>query len=180
MSDQFVGEIRIFGCNFAPFGWAMCNGQLMAISNNTALFSLLGTFYGGDGRSTFALPDLRSRVPVGQGQGSGLTNYTIGEMDGVESVTINSNEMPSHNHPFFGTSSSANDKRPKAGSAFAQTTKAGPISPGDNYYAVPGALAPLNPSTVQPTGSGLPHNNLQPYLTFNFCIALQGIFPARQ
>ena len=126
MSNQFVGEIRIFGCNFAPFGWAMCNGQIMQISQNTALFSLLGTFYGGNGTQTFALPNLQSCVPVGQGQGPGLSFYTIGEQDGVEFVAINGNEMPSHNHPLFGTTSSANDKRPKTGSAFATSTKPGP------------------------------------------------------
>ena len=179
MSNQFVGEIRIFGCNFAPNGWAMCNGQLMLISQNTALFSLLGTFYGGDGRTNFALPNLQSRVPIGQGQGPGLSNYDIGEMDGVETVTINDSELPSHNHPFFGTSSAANDKRPKTGAAFATSTRAGPVSPGDNYYAA-GTPTPLNAGTVQPlTGGGLAHENLQPYLTFNFCIALQGIFPPR-
>jgi microcystin-dependent protein len=180
MSNPFVGEIRCFGFNFAPKGWAMCNGQIMAISQNTALFSLLGTTYGGNGTSTFALPNLQSRVPVGQGQGPGLSDYIIGEMDGVESVTINGNEMPAHNHSLFGTTLSANDKRPKSGAAFATSTKSGPVSPGDNYYAAPGTITPLNAATVQPLiGGGLPHSNLQPYLTFNFCIALQGIFPAR-
>lgn len=180
MADPFVGEIRCFGFNFAPKGWAFCNGALQPISQNTALFSLLGTTYGGDGRSTYALPDLQGRVPIHSGQGPGLTDYLRGESGGVETVSLLVSEMPAHNHPFSGTSASANDKRPKTGSALAQTTKAGPISPGDNYYAVPGTLASLNPSTVLPTGSGLPHNNMQPYLTLNFCIALQGIFPPRQ
>jgi microcystin-dependent protein len=178
MSDPFLGEIRCFGFNFAPNGWAFCNGQLMSISQNTALFSLLGTTYGGNGQTTFALPNLQSCVPVGQGQGPGLANYVMGEVDGAEIVTINSNEMPAHTHTFSGTSSSANDKRPKTGSAFATTTKAGPVSPGDNYYAA-GTLAPLNAATVQATGGSQPHTNLQPYLALNFCIALQGIFPSR-
>jgi microcystin-dependent protein len=178
MADNFLGEIRIFGCNFAPSGWAMCNGAILAISQNTALFSLLGTQYGGNGQTTFALPNLQGRVPVGQGQGPGLSPYTIGEADGVENVTVNGNEMPAHNHPLFGTASAANDKRPKAGSAFATSTRAGPVSPGDNYYAA-GTLAPLNAATVQLTGGSQPHTNLQPFLACNFCIALTGIFPSR-
>ncbi len=180
MSDQFVGEIRCFGFNFAPIGWALCNGQLMPISQNTALFSLLGTFYGGDGRSTYALPNLQGCVPIGIGQGPGLSNFVQGETGGEASVTILGSEMPAHSHTFSGTSSSANDKRPKTGAAFATSTKAGPLSPGDNYYAAPGVLTALDAATVQPlVGGGQPHNNLQPYLTVNFCIALQGVFPPR-
>jgi microcystin-dependent protein len=179
MADQFIGEIRCFGFTFAPVGWAMCNGQLLPIQQNTALFSLLGTQYGGDGVQTFGLPNLQSRVPVGQGQGPGLSNYTMGEIAGVESHSITINEMGSHAHLLLGTTSSANDKRPKAGSAFAQTTRAGPVSPGDNYYATPGPLVALDAGTIQVSGSGGPHVNLQPFLTVNFCIALVGIFPAR-
>lgn len=180
MATPFVGEIHCFGFTFPPRGWAYCNGQILAISTNTALFSLLGTYYGGNGTNNFALPDLRGRVPMGQGQGPGLSDYVMGEQDGVESVTILSTEMPVHNHLLFGATAAANDKRPKTGAAFATSTKSGPVSPGDNYYAAPGTTVALNAATLQPlTGGGQPHNNLQPYLTLNFCIALQGIFPAR-
>ena len=172
MSDQFVGEIRCFGFNFAPVGWALCNGQIMSISQNTALFSLLGTQYGGNGTTTFGLPNLQSRVPVGFGQGPGLSNYAIGETGGMESLSISLNEMGSHAHALSGGTTNANDKRPITGSTFA-------ASAGANYYAPPGPLVALNAGTVLPTGGSLPHVNLQPYLTFNFCIALQGIFPPR-
>ena len=178
MATPFVGEIHCFGFTFPPKGWAYCNGQLLAISSNTALFSLLGTFYGGNGTSNFQLPDLRGRVPIGQGQGPGLSDFVIGEQDGVETVTIINSEMPAHNHLLYGATAAANDKRPKTGAAFATSTKSGPVSPGD-HYAAPGATVALNAGTVQATGGHLAHNNLQPYLTLNFCIALQGIFPAR-
>lgn len=179
MTSPFVCEIRTFCFNFAPRGWAFCDGQILPIAQNTAVFSLLGTMYGGNGQSTFALPDLQGRVPINFGQGPGLNNYNLGEFGGVDTVSLLVSEMPAHNHSFSGTSASANDKRPKTGSALAQTTKTGPISPGDNYYAVPGALASLNSGTVAAAGASLPHNNLQPYLTLNFCIALQGVFPPR-
>jgi microcystin-dependent protein len=172
MSDQFLGEIRCFGFNFAPRYWALCNGQLLAISQNTALFSLLGTQYGGNGMTNFALPDLQSRVPVGFGQGPGLSDYTIGETGGVESHAVTLNEMASHSHALLGTTTNANDKRPITGSIFAAST-------GANYYAAPGPLVALNAGTVLAAGGSQPHSNLQPYLTFNFCIALQGIFPPR-
>jgi microcystin-dependent protein len=171
MSDQFVGEIRCFGFDFAPQGWAMCNGQVLAISQFTALFSLLGTSYGGNGTTNFALPNLQSRVPVGFGQGAGLSPYVIGETGGVESHAIAVNEMGSHSHALLGTTTNANDKRPLTGAIFA--TAAG------SYYATPGPLVALNPGTLQAAGSGQPHSNVQPYLTINFCIALIGIFPTR-
>jgi microcystin-dependent protein len=173
MSDPFVGEIRCFGFNFAPTGWAMCNGQILPISQNTALFSLLGTQYGGNGTSNFGLPNLQSCVPVGMGQGPGLSDYVMGETLGVESVTLILNELGSHSHSVGAATAAANDKRPKTGSAFAQ-------APAGNYYSTnTSPLVALNAATIQATGSALPHSNLQPYLTFNFCIALQGIFPAR-
>jgi len=181
MTDQFLGEIRCFGFNFAPIGWAVCNGQILPISQNTALFSLLGTQYGGNGTTNFALPNLQSCVPVGMGQGPGLSDYVMGETLGVESVSITFNEMGSHSHLLVGTSSNANDQRPKTGSAFATTTRAGSVSPGDNYYATPGPLLALSADTILAAGSSppQPHSNLQPYLTFNFCIAMVGIFPPR-
>ena len=181
MSDPFVGEIRCFGFNFAPKGWAFCNGQQLPISQNTALFSLIGTFYGGNGQTTFALPDLQGRVSMQFGQGPGLSQYSLGEQGGEETVTLIITEIPSHNHSFSGTTSNANAKRPTTGAAFAQTTKIGPISPGDNFYAQDNSptLTAINPNTVAPVGGGLPHTNLQPYLTLNFCIALQGLFPPR-
>ncbi len=178
MAEPFLGQIQAVGFNFAPRGWALCNGQLMAISTNTALFSLLGTFYGGNGTSNFALPDLRGRVPMHFGTHLG-NQYFQGEQAGEESVALSINEMPTHSHSFSGTSSNANDKRPKSGAAFATSTKPGPVSPGDLYYASGPTLTPINPGTVQTFGAGQAHTNLQPYLTINFIIALQGIFPAR-
>jgi len=177
MSEPFVGEIRTFGFNFAPRNWSTCDGQILPISQNTALFSLLGTFYGGNGVSTFALPDLRSRVAMHR---SNDNSYVQGEQGGFETVQLLVTEMPAHNHSFSGTTSSANDKRPKTGAAFAQTTKAGPVSPGDNYYAQDNSptVTAINPNTVATYGAGQAHNNLQPYLTVNFCIALAGVFPA--
>jgi len=177
MTDQFVGEIRCVGFSFAPTGWALCNGQILSILQNTALFSLLGTMYGGNGTSNFALPDLRSRVPMHRD----LANFPQGQQGGEETVQLGIIQLPSHSHSFTGTSSSANDKRPKSGAAFAQSTRAGPISPGDSYYAQDNSptLTSINPSTVATFGAGLAHTNLQPYLTVNFIIALQGIFPPR-
>jgi microcystin-dependent protein len=178
MTQPFLGQIQMFGFNFAPRNWATCDGQILSISSNTALFSLLGTFYGGNGQTTFALPDLRGRVALHTGSDP---NYAQGEQGGLETVQLLVTEMPAHNHSFSGTTSSANDKRPKTGAAFAQTTKAGPVSPGDNYYAQDNSptVTAINPNTVATYGAGQGHNNLQPYLTVNFCIAMAGIFPSR-
>ena len=181
MSQPFLGQIQPFGFTFAPRGWAFCNGQLLSISQNTALFSLLGTQYGGNGTTTFALPDLRSRVPMHFGQGPGLPNYVIGEEGGVETVTLTLAETPVHTHSFSGTSDAANFKQPTAGGALAESNKAGTV-PGDAYYAADlnvNPLQPLNQGSVSQYGGSQPHTNLQPYLTINFCIAMQGIFPAR-
>ncbi|HEY1473320.1 MAG TPA: tail fiber protein [Pseudolabrys sp.] len=177
MAQPFLGQIQAVGFNFAPRGWALCNGQLLAINQNQALFSLLGTQYGGNGTSTFALPNLQSRVPMHAGTFLG-NQYTQGEQAGEEAVQLNINQMPAHNHSFSGTTSSANDKRPKTGAAFATSTKIGPTTPGDSYYGS-GPLVSLNAGTVQTFGLGQPHTNLQPFLTINFIIALQGIFPSR-
>ncbi|MDQ3985616.1 MAG: tail fiber protein [Actinomycetota bacterium] len=172
MANPFVAEIRIFPFNFAPTGWAFCNGQLMPISQNTALFALLGTIYGGDGKSTFALPNLQGSVPMHPGQGPGLTLRDLGESGGSESVTLLESETPVHSH---GMSAS-----PGFGSANNPTNQmlARPFG-GGSLYKNTGALVTLASQALAPTGGSLPHNNLQPYLTLNFCIALQGIFPPR-
>jgi microcystin-dependent protein len=170
MSDQFVGEIRIFPFNFAPKGWAFCNGQLLPISQNTALFSLLGTFYGGDGKSTFALPNLQGNAPMQPGQGQGLSLRDLGEMSGVENVTLLLTEMALHTHGMIGVEDNGAFKTP-ANMIFGG---------GNQVYLNPAATnTQLNPQALALTGGSLPHNNMQPYLTLNYCIALQGIFPAR-
>lgn len=171
MSDQFVAEIRIFPFNFPPTGWAFCDGQLLPLSQNTALFSLLGTTYGGDGKSTFGLPDMQGNVPMQPGQGQGLSLRDLGEMSGVENVTLLVSEIPSHNHIVNVSGASATDDTPTA-ERFAVGSGVGMFGPfaANNTLAFQG---------LPPTGGGLPHNNLQPYLTLNFCIALQGIYPAR-
>ena len=176
MSNPFVAEIRIFPFNFPPKGWAFCDGQLMPISQNTALFSLLGTTYGGDGKSTFALPDLQGRAAMQPGQGQGLSLRDLGEQGGEESVTLLSTEMPVHNHVFGGSQNANGNSQTPSGNIWSQA----PAGRGAAalYHAAPATNA-LNANCLNPTGGGLPHNNLQPYLTLNFCIALQGVFPQR-
>jgi microcystin-dependent protein len=176
MADPFVAEIRIFPFNFAPKGWAFCDGQLLPISQNTALFSLLGTTYGGDGKSTFALPDLQGSAPMHPGQGSGLSLHDLGEQGGTESVTLLVTEMPAHQH---GVGRAAN----VSGDSIVPTNCVWAMSGAGRgaaalYIAGP-PTGKVNPFSLTPTGGGLPHNNMQPYLTLNFCIALQGVFPAR-
>jgi microcystin-dependent protein len=178
MSDQFVGEIRPLGFNFAPMGWALCNGQLLPISQNPALFSLLGTMYGGNGTSTFALPNLQSRVPMGFGIDSFGNQYVQGEAAGEETVTLSLQEIPSHNHTFSGTASDANSVKPFAGAALAAVHHQGGTTPGF-YYAPDTTPQPINLGSISQFGSGQPHPNVQPYLTINWCIALQGVFPPR-
>jgi microcystin-dependent protein len=173
MSDQFVGEIRIFGFNFAPTGWAQCNGQILPISQNTALFALLGTFYGGDGKSTFALPNMQGNTPMHQGQGQGLSERFIGEQSGSQFVTLLQSEIPVHAHAMFGSIDQADAPSPE-NAALARPT--GVFS----YKAAAGQpIVQMAPQALAPAGGSLPHNNLQPYLVLNFCIALQGIFPPR-
>lgn len=177
MSEPFIGEIRMVGFNFAPRGgWMLCNGQLLAIASNTALFSLLGTTYGGNGTTTFALPDLRGRVPLHQGQGPGLSDYVMGEASGSETVTLINSQMPMHNHALTANSD--------AGGASTST---------NNFIASPsdpstGAAAPsfaqstntvMNPQSIGISGGNQPHQNMQPFLCVNFIIATQGIFPSR-
>ncbi|MDN5000404.1 phage tail protein [Bradyrhizobium sp. GCM10027634] len=174
MSDPFLAEIRIFAGSFAPTGWAQCNGQLMPISQNTALFSLLGTMYGGDGKSTFALPNLQASVPIGQGQGPGLTDRFIGESAGAPNVTLLTSEMPIHNHLIQGSTEVGELKQP-APTEFLAKSKA-----GTNYQSnVSTNLVTMHPQTLSLTGGSLPHNNLQPFLALTYIIALQGIFPPR-
>ena len=173
MSDQFVAEIRIFGFNFPPTGWAFCNGQLLPISQNTALFSLLGTTYGGDGKSTFALPDLQGCGAIQQGQGQGLSEYFLGQAGGSEIVALLTSEMPLHTH------SMGSQTVPLGGvAAPANTTFTRPAS-GNLFNIANPQVASMAPQTLAPTGGGLPHNNMMPSLVLNYCIALQGIFPAR-
>lgn len=172
MSAPFVAEIRIFACNFAPTGWALCDGQLMPISQNTALFSLLGTTYGGDGKSTFALPDLQGSSPMHPGQGQGLSDHFLGEMGGSEFVTLLQSEMPIHDHSMNGaTQDPALAKAVSPNASWA-------LSQGGGIYQTT-SNAQLAVQALSVAGGGLPHNNMQPYLTLNFCIALQGVFPAR-
>jgi microcystin-dependent protein len=172
MGSPFVGEIRPFAFNFAPRGWALCAGQLLPISQNTALFSLIGTYYGGNGTSNFALPDLQGRVPLGQGTSS-FGTFDLGEENGVENVTLLTNQMPAHTHNFIGTSATGNYKYPVTNAAL------GTSIAGGSYYATASSLTPINPGTVSSVGGGQPHTNLQPCLAINWCIALQGIFPSR-
>jgi microcystin-dependent protein len=173
MADTFVAEIRFFGFSFAPRGWAMCNGQLLPISQNTALFSLLGTMYGGDGKSTFALPDLQGAVPVHVGQGPGLSERFQGEKSGNETTTLLASEMPVHTHPVQVSPDPADIATPGTGLALARSVG------GQSYQTGAASLVPMATQALPPAGGSVPHNNLMPYLTLNFCIALQGVFPPR-
>ena len=174
MADPFVAEIRIFGFTFAPKGWAFCNGQLLPLSQNTALFSLLGTTYGGDGKSNFALPNLQGSAAMFWGQGPGLSEHFEGEAAGEPNVSLLDTEMPSHQHALMANSAPGDLPTPgptislARSSPFIYKTPAGAAAP-----------QPLSPSAVGISGGGLPHNNMMPYLTLNFCIALQGVYPPR-
>jgi microcystin-dependent protein len=173
MADPFVAEIRIFACNFAPTGWATCDGQLMPLSQNTALFSLLGTTYGGDGKSTFALPDLQGRAPMHPGQGPGLSLHDLGETGGSETVTLLDSEMPAHSHTVMSVAAVfAANSNIVTGNAFGKSAQG-------NAYVPSANLVQMSDEALTPAGGDLPHNNMQPYLTLNFCIALQGVFPPR-
>ena len=180
MADPFVAEIRIFPFNFAPKGWAFCDGQLLPLSQNTALFSLLGTMYGGDGKSNFALPNMQGNAPMFWGQGPGLSLHDEGEMSGTETVTLLESEIPSHSHSFTISQGPATTPSP-SGSLVAKGgwddgTNAGVVA---TYIANVTPTTTMNPLAVGPTGGDQPHNNMMPYLTLNFCIALQGVFPPR-
>jgi microcystin-dependent protein len=180
MSNPFVAEIRIFAGNFAPTGWAQCNGQLMPISQNTALFSLLGTTYGGDGRSTFALPNLQGSSPMQQGQGPGLSLRDLGETGGEQNVTLLQTEMPSHAHTFQASSAVADSGSPTNNVLaksrwFLSAANRGAVA----IYNTPQSQVQLGPFSTSISGGNLPHNNLMPFLGLTFIIALQGVFPAR-
>ena len=170
--DSIIGEIRMFAGNFAPTGWAFCQGQLLPIAQNQALFSLLGTTYGGDGRTSFALPDLRGRVPVGFGQGPGLSNRVIGEQFGSELVTLNINQMPSHNHTVNAVTTEGNQNLPT--NSLPANTKT-----LDKEYSNANANTTMKATMVNPTGGSQPFGVSQPSLGVNFIIALQGIYPSR-
>jgi microcystin-dependent protein len=173
MSEPFLGEIRMVAFNFAPSGWALCNGQFLSISSNTALFALLGTFYGGNGTTTFALPNLQSRVAVHQGQGPGLSPYVIGQTGGVENVTLLASQMPVHSHSVNAVSTGGNAASPAGALPAVEST-------GTSLdYSSAAANTTMNTTMIGNAGSGTPFQNIQPYLCVNFVIALQGIFPSR-
>jgi microcystin-dependent protein len=172
MANPFLAEIRIFAGNFAPAGWAFCNGQILAISQNTALFSLLGTTYGGNGTSTFALPNLQGCAPLGAGQGPGLSSYIEGETGGEAVHTLLASEVPAHSHGFHAGAGGRGNNNTVTGESPANT------SSGVNVYSNASANATMHPSMLGATTSGA-HENNQPFLGLNFIIAMQGIFPAR-
>jgi microcystin-dependent protein len=173
MSDPFVAEIRIVGFNFAPTGWALCNGQLLSISQNTALFSLLGTFYGGDGKTTFALPNFQGSAPMNQGQGAGLSQRFLGEIGGASSVTLIDSELPGHTHLVGANAGGGNQASPVGG---VWSSLPGRTPP--NLFASTSNTT-MSPQAFAMAGSSQPHNNMSPYLVLNFIIAMQGIFPPR-
>jgi microcystin-dependent protein len=178
MANPYLGEIRIFGFGFAPEGWLTCNGQLLPITQYSALFSLLGTTYGGNGTTTFGLPNLQSRFPIHQGQGPGLSNYVLGEEAGVESVTLLYNQMPVHTHVVNATTADGNASSPAG--AYLATPVASPrgttVSP---YTTATGSPATLNPNTIANAGGNQPVSILPPLLCVNFCICVAGLFPTR-
>jgi microcystin-dependent protein len=174
--DPFVAEIRIFGFNFAPKGWAFCNGQLLPLSQNTALFSLLGTTYGGDGKSNFALPNMQGNAPMHPGQGPGLSLHDLGETGGSDTVTLLESEIPSHSHNMMAANLPSDQAAPTPVRSLARSVNAFAYVAGSSPTP---ALVQMSDSAIAPAGGDQPHNNMMPYLTMNFCIALQGIFPQR-
>ena len=174
MADPFVAEIRIFPFNFAPKGWAFCDGQLLPLSQNTALFTLLGTTYGGNGKSNFALPDLQGCAPMHPGQGPGLSIHALGETGGSETVTLLESEIPAHSHTMRGTVENGTQGTLTSGITLASSVGGTLFQSNANQN-----LAAMSGSALAPAGGDAPHNNMMPYLTLNFCIALQGVFPPR-
>ncbi|MBI1840905.1 MAG: phage tail protein [Verrucomicrobia bacterium] len=175
MADPFLAEIRLFGFNFAPRGWAFCTGQILPIGQNTALFSLLGTTYGGNGRSTFALPNLEGAVVMHPGHGPGLSNYDLGQSGGQSTVTLLNSEMPQHSHALAASNEIGEDRKP-SGEAFARSTGGPLYGPPP---VPPAASVAMAPAAIGVIGGNQPHNNMMPHLAVSFCIALQGIYPAR-
>lgn len=169
MSEPFLAEVRIVGFNFAPRGWAQCDGQILPINQNQSLYSLLGTTYGGDGRTSFALPDLRSRVPIHEGASSGGSNHQLGSKSGTETVTLSSAQMPQHTHAVQASTDTGTQIFP-AGHVFSKVA---------THYGTATGLGGLKAGTVTNAGGGQAHNNMQPFTVLNFCIALQGLFPSR-
>ncbi len=174
MSSPFIGEIRMFGGNFAPVGWEFCNGQLLAISENDALFNLIGTTYGGDGQSTFALPDLRGRIPIHQGQGPGLAYRVLSEQFGSEFTTLTVNQIPSHNHNILASTSVGNSTGTSP-----STIAAGTVGRVYTINNTPANMSEMNAETIANGGGSQPHDNMMPYLCINFIISLFGIFPTQ-
>ncbi|WP_029080447.1 MULTISPECIES: phage tail protein [unclassified Bradyrhizobium] len=175
MADPFVAEIRIFPFNFAPKGWAFCNGQLVPLSQNTALFSLLGTTYGGNGTSNFALPNMQGNAPLAPGQGPGLSLYDLGENGGSDTVTLLQTELAAHPHDMMAINLQADQAAPTPTRGIARSLNGAAYVVGTPTPT----LVQMSTNMIGLTGSGLPHNNLMPYLTLNFCISLQGVFPPR-
>lgn len=173
MSDSFVGQISLFAFEFAPKFWATCNGQLISISQNNALFALIGTAYGGDGITTFGLPNLGGRVPIGYGDSAQSGTVALGQMGGADAVTLNVANLPSHSHT-LNASSQVATRRVPAGRMLATDS-----STNAEYYAAPGQVAPVSPDAIGATGVGQPHENRQPFLAVNYCIALYGVYPSR-
>jgi microcystin-dependent protein len=171
MAEPFLGQIIIVGFNFAPRGWALCNGQILSIAQNTALFSLLGTTYGGNGQTTFALPNLQGRVALHAGQGAGLSERDLGEVGGEESVTLNQSQMPVHTHTLGASGAAATTDSP-ANAVLARSVRA-------TVYGPTPVTSTLAPQSIAPAGGSQPHDNMPPYLVLNYCIALEGIFPSR-
>jgi microcystin-dependent protein len=170
MSDPYIGEIRMFGGNFPPSGWATCDGQLIPISENDTLFNLIGTTYGGDGQNTFALPNLAGRLPLHAGQGGGLSNYSFGQNGGVTSVTLNTNQIPNHQHNLK-ASTATGDKNSPLGAYVASPTNV-------KYYVSTNPVAVMNAAAVQASGGAQPHDNMMPFLAVTFIISLFGIYPS--
>jgi microcystin-dependent protein len=173
MASPFLAEIRILPFSFAPAGWAFCDGQIMPILQNTALFSLLSTTYGGDGSTNFALPNMQGSTPMHPGQGPGLSLHALGETGGSDTVTLLQTEMPAHTHALMASPNTSLVKLPGPNAAMGSSRNA------NAYQDTPGNLVAMNANTIAPAGGGQPHNNMQPYLTLNFCIALQGVMPPR-
>jgi microcystin-dependent protein len=173
MTQPYVGEVRMFGGNFAPAGWALCNGASMSISNNTVLYQLIGTTYGGDGVNTFNLPNLQARLAVGMGQGTGLSNYVLGQAAGSETVTITTSQLPSHNHPLRATTTAATLNTP-GGNLTGQ-----PASGARMYTSTNTPLVNLNSASCTMTQGNMPHQNMMPFQCVTFIIALYGIFPSQ-